>query len=297
MDWKKFLSYIIVIVIFGIIFRQLYLSWGELAQYQWEIDVLLLIFSIVLIVVYFVLISLGWHQLMRYLGIRNLRRIQAIKIRTVSDLGRFLPGKIWLILGRVYLCKKKGICEAKTTLSTFLEIAINIVAALIVFLIALPYIPGVPSYTFYGLVFIPVFLIGLHPKIFKPVFEWGLKLLNKPYDDLEITYVQILYLLLLFTLFWFFAGISLFFLTFSIYPISINLFLPLIGIFCISWVLGFLFFISPGGLGIREGILAILFALVLPTPIALILAIFTRIWMLGGELITALIFWKVKIKR
>ncbi len=297
MNWKKTLSYIIVLTIFWFIFRQIYFSWNDLAQYEFQLNFLTLFFSLVIIIIYFIFISLGWHKLMRYLDVRNLKKLQAIKIRTISDLGRFIPGKIWLVVGRIYLCKKKQISEAKTTLSTLLEIAINIFAALIIFLITLPFIPGIPSYTFYGFILIPILLMALHPKIFIPIFNYGLKLFKKPHDDLEITYIQILYLVILFILFWLFAGVSLFLLTYSFYQIPISLYLPLIGIFCISWVLGFLFFISPGGLGVREGILAVLFALVLPVPIALILAVLTRLWMLIGELLTALIFWKVSLKR
>ena len=40
---------------------------------------------------------------------------------------------------------------------------------------------------------------------------------------------------------------------------------------------------APGGLGVREGVQALLLALVMPVPIALVVVVVTRVWSLAVD--------------
>jgi uncharacterized membrane protein YbhN (UPF0104 family) len=61
--------------------------------------------------------------------------------------------------------------------------------------------------------------------------------------------------------------------------------MPIIGAYSISWILGFLVLISPGGLGVREGLLAFFLKFAIPTPIATLMALISRIWITIGEVL------------
>lgn len=57
--------------------------------------------------------------------------------------------------------------------------------------------------------------------------------------------------------------------------------------FAFAWIVGFLSFLTPGGLGIREGLLGVLLANYMPAPQATLVALLCRIWMLSTEMLLA----------
>jgi hypothetical protein len=60
-------------------------------------------------------------------------------------------------------------------------------------------------------------------------------------------------------------------------------------------VIGYLSLLTPSGLGVREGILALLLTEVFAAPLPTIIAIVARLWMVLAELLGAgvsLVFWR-----
>ena len=57
--------------------------------------------------------------------------------------------------------------------------------------------------------------------------------------------------------------------------------------FAFAWIIGFLSFLTPGGLGIREGLLGLLLANYMPAPQATLVALLCRVWMLSAEIVLA----------
>jgi uncharacterized membrane protein YbhN (UPF0104 family) len=58
----------------------------------------------------------------------------------------------------------------------------------------------------------------------------------------------------------------------------------LVGIFAGAWVIGFLSFLAPGGLGVREGILVYLLGFYLPSHVAIVVTLLSRLWVTAAEL-------------
>lgn len=58
----------------------------------------------------------------------------------------------------------------------------------------------------------------------------------------------------------------------------------MIGIYVMAWTVGFLSFIAPAGLGIREGALSFLLSTLLPEATAIFIALLSRFWYLTVEL-------------
>ncbi|RKU20532.1 hypothetical protein C6500_08790 [Candidatus Poribacteria bacterium] len=57
--------------------------------------------------------------------------------------------------------------------------------------------------------------------------------------------------------------------------------------FAFAWIVGFLSFLIPGGLGIREGLLGLLLANLMPALQARLVALLCRVWMLAAEMVLA----------
>jgi uncharacterized membrane protein YbhN (UPF0104 family) len=76
----------------------------------------------------------------------------------------------------------------------------------------------------------------------------------------------------------------------SFYPLEIkNLFL-LSSINAGSWVIGYLAFFVPGGLGVKDGAYALAFQKIVPTPIATMSAVISRIFQIILEILFSLVF-------
>ena len=63
--------------------------------------------------------------------------------------------------------------------------------------------------------------------------------------------------------------------------------LYLSGAFSLSSVIGILALFAPSGLGVREGILAIFLNQVMPTSVALVVSVASRLWITIAELVAA----------
>ena len=66
--------------------------------------------------------------------------------------------------------------------------------------------------------------------------------------------------------------------------------------FAFAWIVGFLSFLTPGGLGVREGLLGVLLANYMPATQATLVALVCRLWMLSAEMLLALIAFLIDRK-
>jgi len=62
-----------------------------------------------------------------------------------------------------------------------------------------------------------------------------------------------------------------------------------VGTFSISWLVGYYAFLSPGGLGVQEGIQVYLLTFFFPSPISIVIALASRLWMTVGDLLVFLL--------
>lgn len=292
--WKKVLQWSLAITILIFLFFTLKNSWDDLQAYDFSLAIVPLIISIPFAIVHFILIAIAWGKIVNILHPSGLKKLQAIKIRTVSDFARFLPGKIWFIIGRIKLTNPYNIPAEKIIWSTLFEDLLNLCAAFITFLFVLLGNKDSALFT-YGLWFLPalaiIFFI-IHPKILQKIMNISAKILKREPVVLHASYQTMLTTFLLFVSAWVILGIGFVFLTSAISPISFASAPALLGIFGFSWGVGLLIFVLPSGLGAREAVQSYLLSFLFPVPVAIVISIVSRIWLLGAEILTALPFLK-----
>ena len=89
------------------------------------------------------------------------------------------------------------------------------------------------------------------------------------------------------TLLWICQGIAFYLFVRSLVPVAWTNASTLIACYAFAWIVGFLSFLTPGGLGIREGLLGLLLSSYMPVPQATLVALLCRLWMLSAEIILA----------
>ncbi len=280
---RKIFSYLIIIAAFYFIFRNILGSWGEIRNTFLQLNIYLIIFSYLLLFPSLFLYVYAWQLIIKEIEKgKNLDFFSACGIIAVSNLGKYVPGKVWFALSRLDLARRFGLEEKKVFLSILLESFYLLLGALFYFIFFLK------KYYIFLILFLFVLLT---PKIFKGFFNLLLKILRKEKVDFSFSLKKSFLIFLLDIFVWFFQGSAFSLLVKAVYfKINFVHFFSLIGIYSLSWMLGFLVLIAPGGLGVREGSMMIFLKNILPVGLASLIAIISRIWLIIHELLNFLIF-------
>jgi uncharacterized membrane protein YbhN (UPF0104 family) len=292
--WRIF-GIVVVIICFYFVGRALYLNWHTIADAKLKFRGEYLIVSYIFMFITFGIVAYTWEKSLAMLG-EKISFLQALQINAIATLPKYAPGKVWGILGKVYLAKKEGLTEHSCIVTITLETILYLLSGLILFL--LTSVPRVKSHmpVIFYLLIIPVCLVTIYPPIMIKITNFFLKLFNRPLIDVTPNYFQILLLLLLYTLSWILQGFGVFFLIRSFYPIDFKLVLIIASLHAFSWALGFISIITPAGLGVKEGVFSYFLSFFLPPGVAAITSILVRIWGTIGELIYFL-FFSAKLKK
>ena len=274
-----------VVVIFAFIGRSLVVNWEELAEADLHFDVGLLLLSFALLTVWMVGQAWIWHLLTITVRV-DIPFPKAMAAWFYSQLGKYIPGKVFLYLGRLHFYVREGRPAGPVSLAFGVEFVGNLAAAIFTVLIAgfTLDVPGFDRYRWLLAAALGAFVIGLHPR----VLEWGItraaRLLRREPFPVTLSYPQLLRYLGLYVVNWLLFGGALYVFIRSFYSLDISSILYLTGAFSFAGMVGILAVFSPSGLGVREGILALFLNQVMPTPVALVVAVASRLWLTIVEL-------------
>jgi uncharacterized membrane protein YbhN (UPF0104 family) len=199
------------------------------------------------------LIALPWRRALGLLG-AELPWGQVVARYFVGELGKYLPGGIWPIVGRGELAHRSGVRRPAAYGSVGLSLAALYLAALFVVGAGLPVLlaGGDGSGPVGVLVLLPVGILCLHPA----VLGWGvrtLERLTKRQLDLPVpSWRESVTLVSLYLPAWLAIGAATWAVARSLDP-SAGL-AAVAAAAVLSWVVGFVLVPVPGGVGVREAV-------------------------------------------
>ncbi|HII14810.1 MAG TPA: hypothetical protein HA362_00695 [Nanoarchaeota archaeon] len=284
--WKLALNIIISLAIISFLVQRLIKSYSQISDYPVSINYAFLFIAVILGIVGFTMFGISWIGAVSICG-NKLELKQGMLSWFRSQMIKYLPGTIWMFISRVYDCQKCGIEKKTAILSIYMECILLGLSALILsialnYRIIGQYVPVA--------VLIPIFMASLlliHPAVLNKILSIFKK---KGIQIKTYSYRRLLGLLIFYIISWAPLGMGFALLVNSITPIPFSDYPYVAGAFILSWVLGFISIFSPGGIGVREGAIAIILAQILPEPIAIIAAFGSRIWWIIIE-VSSFIFW------
>jgi hypothetical protein len=137
----------------------------------------------------------------------------------------------------------------------------------------------------------PLGLALMHPRL----IEWGLNLLARTLKRrqvrIEVSYARLLLVPVVFVIPWLLLGAHIHLLCLGLSaghpPFALS-----VGANTVSWAGGFLLAFAPGGLGVREGMAALMLSLAVPEPAAVAVALVSRVMLTACELLaTGILTW------
>ncbi|MFO8183384.1 MAG: lysylphosphatidylglycerol synthase domain-containing protein [Candidatus Aegiribacteria sp.] len=225
----------------------------QIGSFTWHPRWLYLSASVVLLGLSYYFIPAGWVILAERAGSRAEKR-QLRAAWFMSQLGRYVPGKVWLFAGRAAFLRSRGLTGYRATSVPFLELLFTAAGA---GLAALPAVllsggPVFSSPALKGALIAAGTAILIIP-LLRPLQRWlyRLKYGSAPVDLPLPGPSGTLLLLVIYACLWWIRGVSLYLWLygFGLSGISPGMCLAAAPL---SWLAGYIVFLVPGGIGVRE---------------------------------------------
>ena len=276
------------------LFRALQVSWKDLAALDPSRWVprgggLPLAASMVLVLaVYLYLVGL-WAAMAEQLGAGHLPFTAAVRVFFVANLGKYIPGKVWQVAGLGYLAGREGLVAGRALFAALLNQAFSLCAGVTVGSLYLAFGTTVPRGAWLvalGSVVAILSLLGsrrVHSRVVTVLAGFGVAAFIAMFPSPRR-----------FALGWFGLhivawlgyGLALCLLWAAFRPLPRGIeVLMAASAFPTAYVLGFLAFFAPAGVGVREGALVALTAPLLGRADATALAVIARVWLTVLELV------------
>lgn len=229
-------------------------NWLEqINRFSWQPVWLLICSSTLLLVISYLIIPAGWIILSHRAGSTvSSRELRAAWF--MSQLGRYVPGKVWLFAGRVAFLKSRGLTGYRATSVPFLELLYTVAGAGLAAVI-----PVVVSrnnvFSHSGLKY-AVLVAGISLLVIPfltPIQKWlyRLKYGRVPQELPLPGLIGSIKLLLIYSAISWLRGLALF-LWLKGFGISDVNFLLCCAAVPLSWLAGYIVFLVPGGIGVKE---------------------------------------------
>ena len=247
-----------------------------------------LVASWVVIGLYYVLFAVGLTLVIRALGYRPRFR-DIFKLSYATNLGKYVPGGVWQVAGKVALARQAGIDRHAALVASVVESAVSVTGGLLLFLTTTllggPYPASLPKWPLF--VLIAVIFIALQPQIFARVVRVAMRLLHVDGEPPHLRFRQTVWLVFYYAGTWLVAGAGFWLFTRALTSSPGANWLVYSGFYAAASVGGLLVLFAPAGLGVREGFLALLMRDVVAggAGTAVIVAFAARVWSTAMELL------------
>lgn len=258
-----------------------------LRAHPWRIAPGAFALAVALGALYFAGLALCWTLLLRTTGGAACRVPLAAgaRIWLSTMLARYVPGNIWHIVGRLTLAGRLGVGRGQVLASATVEQLLTLLGALAVFGLCLPLWRGGAGDAAWLLLIVPAGLAALHPRALGALLGLAAARLGRPELAWRYRYAEMLGALAGYALANLAAGLALVAVLAGLGAAAPAA--PAIGAAALAWAIGYLSFLTPSGLGVREAALAALLAQHIPLPAAVVGGLVHRLALTLGELLAA----------
>lgn len=228
--------------------------------------------------------GLVWPLLLRRLG--TAAPLSWITLFFKSQLGKYLPGSVWQYAGRIGLVRKRGVPLQRAVVSVAAEIAYSAVAAAA----ASSLILGTPvaSGVLLGLAGLLALSVVLRRRLSGPLLAQPPAIASNGRIDRQSVLAGLRaapVAIVLYLVVWGLYGLAFWTTGRALFDIPGADLPRYIGVFALAWLAGLVAVFAPGGIGVREAVVAALLANRLGQADAIVLAGASRIVLSAIDLV------------
>lgn len=269
-------------------------NWTDVSAHLREIPAGVLVGSFVLALLAPVFTLLGWRVLLADLGTR-LPLPAGASVFFVGQLGKYLPGSVWSVVAQADMGSRLGVPRRRMGVVGLLSIMLSVLTGGIIGIPALPLLLARSGEFGSAWWFAPaaLLLVLLWPRVLNRGIALGLRLLRRDPLEHELTAPAVGLTSLWFVLAWLSAGASVLVLAQSMSPDTTprSLLVSAICGFALASAIGMFSVIVPAGVGVRDGVLALLLGALMPFSAAITIVVVSRFFTLMGDVVVAAVGW------
>lgn len=284
--WQRLVTVLLIIATGWYLGAAVTGNWQEVRTFEWNVDPVLLIFSVAAHVAVLAWGVFVWSRLLRSFGHPEVGFLALLRIWFLSNLARYVPGKIWQFLAVAQLGRDAGLSGASLLTSLLIHAAFSLLGAviLVAFTLAEDLLSGGPPFFFPALATV-ISLVLVHPAVLNTILGIVPRLLRREVVRWTAGWVGGIELLALSVLSWILYGGAFYLFVASLADVSPATIPMLSGVNALSFLAGYVAVIAPAGIGVREVAMANLLLPLLPGAVAAVLAVAARLWTVAAELI------------
>lgn len=256
-----------------------------------------LVLSTAIVIAVYLAHAFLWRRILRDLTRSTPGTSDTLRIYFLSNLGRYLPGKVWQLAGMAVLAERAGLPGVAASAAAVLGQLVLLLTGAVFLVVLVPAWPGsVPALlaalTLAALAGIALHLLGgpigarfrgrLRGRLATHV---GLAL--ELAGDVRATHA--LRWALGYACTWVALGIAFVFFVGAFVPEALSEGRHLAGTVAAAYLSGYLAFFAPAGAGVREGVMGLLLAQVVAPEAALVIAVASRLWFTLAEVAILLV--------
>lgn len=278
---KKWFNYFVYVSIIFLIFA---LIKADYLVVPFIYKTSLIILSILFVCLGFVFDALSWQMSLRRYGYNQVQIKSCISSIGLSVFGKYVPGKIWVIIGRsAYISKMYDVSETETASISMNAQFISLWTGLLIGSLGYLIVGFVKSWAILILSLFIVLSFVLFSRLTHDFLSFLIeKIFKRKIQIPSLSMIKVIKVLPWFVLTWLFWCFGFFMLAQGLSPDVIKI--PIGFIFALAATFGILAIIVPGGVGVREGILAVMLIMAgLNEPLAISISVTSRLWFLIGE--------------
>lgn len=272
---------------------------ADLGRVDWRVDYPLLVTASLVWAISFAGLVLLWSRSLAWWNAR-MRGVSALRVFFLSNLARYVPGAVWQFAGLAAMSAAQGVSPVAATAAVLWQQAalLGTGALLAVALSPVALAPafariGAPVPSLGTRLTLAVLVVAVAVALVPRTLALLGRIVERRLHDVRavphVSSPQMASYLALTTVGWIGYGIAFALFCRAVLGDAAPPFVEAGAIYVAAYVLGILFIIVPGGIGIREGALVASLTPLVGADRALFLAIASRLWLTAIEILGAIV--------
>jgi glycosyltransferase 2 family protein len=247
---------VIAVLGFGFVISRVVHNWDTVRDTLGDADRTWLLLGFLLAGFGMVLIAVAWRVVFAALSTPVTAR-DAVRWYFPGELGKYVPGGIWPVVGRAELATRAGVRRTVAYTSVVMSLAALYLSAMAVVAVALPFQLSAKhdnAAPFLFVLLLPLGLLALHPRVLRALFGLIEKVTHREVHIDIPPWRTSLVGVALYTPAWVAIGSATYCIARALDPS-----VPFGQVFVaavLSWIVGFILVPVPGGIGVREAAFA-----------------------------------------
>ncbi|MBM6405928.1 flippase-like domain-containing protein [Phycicoccus sp. CSK15P-2] len=266
-------------------------NWTEVSGELGRMSVGALLAGLVLTTGAPVFTLLGWRVLLADLG-SPLPAAPAASVFFVGQLGKYVPGSVWTVFAQAEMGTRLGVPRRRMAVTGLLSIGLAILCGSLLGVVALPRLVARGSSPVTAWVVVAAVLVGgvlLWPRLLNALVALGLRILRRDPLEHALGGRAVLVTCVWFLAAWVSAGAGVAVLVRAVQPAAgaTDLAVAAVCGFALASAAGQLSVLVPAGVGVRDGVLALLLVTFMPLSAATAVVVVARFLAVVSDLLVA----------